>query len=337
MKKRFVVPFVSAFILLVTSCNQTHNHPHVLVFSKTKGYRHESISKGRLALQQLGRANGFEVDTTENADMFNEHDLKKYAAVVFLCTTGDVLDYKQEIAFERFIQSGGGFAGIHSATETEFDWGWFRDLAGANSDDQPEAQVSAINVVGNTHSSTKDLPSTWNTTDKWYHHKNLGNEVTPLLIVEEKASAGGTMTNDQSIAWYHEFDGGRAFCTGLGHAESSYTDSLFLKHVLGGIEYAIGNNKLDYSKAKSAYPPDESKFEKTVLSKGEFYEPTEMTILPNLDILIVQRRGEILLYKNETKKIKRAGFLDVYFKTKHTPDVNAEEGLLGVCTRNLRS
>ena len=77
--------------------------------------------------------------------------------------------------------------------------------------------------------------------------------------------------------------------------------------------------------------PDQNKFTKTFLSEGEFFEPTEMTVLPNLDILIVQRRGEILLYKNNQKKIKTAGFLHVYWHTLKDSSVNAEEGLLGVC------
>src|SRR5262249_48200827 len=122
----------------------------------------------------------------------------------------------------------------------------------------------------------------------------------------------------------------RSFCTSLGHTAQSFSDSLFLRHLLGGIQYAIGNNRLDYSKAKSIYPPEQDKMTKTVLSQRQFFEPTEMTVLPNLDILIVERRGQILLYKNDTKEMKEAGALDVYWKTKHTPDVNAEEGLLGV-------
>ncbi|HET9824184.1 MAG TPA: ThuA domain-containing protein, partial [Chitinophagaceae bacterium] len=155
--------------------------------------------------------------------------------------------------------------------------------------------------------------------------------VKVLLKIDETSYNGGTLGTDHPMAWYHDYDGGRAFYTELGHTEDSYKDSLYLKHILGGIQYAIGNNHLDYSKAKSQYPPDEKRFTKTVLSQGEFFEPTEMTILPNLDVLIVERRGQILLYKNDTKRIKLAGSLDVYWKTLKDTTVNAEEGLLGVC------
>lgn len=129
----------------------------------------------------------------------------------------------------------------------------------------------------------------------------------------------------------HDFDGGRAWYTADGNTDVSYADSSLSRKLLGGIEYAIGDNRiLNYSKAISLRAPEEDRFTKTPVITGEFMEPTEMTILPNMDILVAQRRGEILLYKSAAKKIKQAGFLNVYWKTLHTPGVNAEEGLLGI-------
>src|SRR5699024_6679528 len=94
--------------------------------------------------------------------------------------------------------------------------------------------------------------------------------------------------------------------------------------------YAIGvNRNLNYSRATTERVPEENRFTKTALSSGEFFEPTEMTILPNLDILIAQRRGEILLYKNSDSTLAQAGYLDVYWKT-GDPDVNSEDGVLGI-------
>ena len=325
----FLLPVI--FLFFSCSTNTKTGNPRVLVFSKTTGYRHSSIAAGKQAIKQLGKENEFDVDLTEDAGLFNDDNLKKYSAVIFLNTTGDVLNYKQEVAFERFIQSGGGFAGIHSATDTEYDWGWFGDLIGAWFDSHPEIQAASLNVVDSSHPSTRHLPAIWNRTDEWYNFKKLRSDVKVLLKIDEKSYKGGTMGDNHPMAWYHEYDGGRSFYTELGHTEESYSDSSYLKHILGGIQYAIGTNKLDYSKAKTQYPPDENLFTKTVLSQGEFFEPTEMTILPDFDVLIAQRRGEILLYKNDAKKVKQAGFLNVYWKTKHTPGVNAEEGLLGVC------
>jgi cytochrome c len=329
MKKLFLI--ILPLIFLFISCNNKTNTPRVLVFSKTTGFRHSSIPNGKLAILKLGKENGFAVDTTEKAELFTDNDLKKYAAIIFLNTTGDVLNYYQQVAFERFIQAGGGFAGIHAATDTEYDWGWYGDLIGAYFDSHPKIQAAVINVADSSNPSTHHLPATWTRTDEWYNFKKLSTDVKVLLTIDEKTYEGGKMGDNHPMAWYHEYDGGRSFYTELGHTEESYTDSMYLKHILGGIQYAIGKNKSDYSKAKTVYPPDPTEFSKTVLSQGDFYEPTEMTILPNLDVLIVQRRGEILLYNNETKKIKQAGFLNVYFKSKNTPGVNAEEGLLGVC------
>jgi len=318
-------------LLVVISCKQKQNRFRVLVFSKTTGFRHSSIPNGKAAIRKLGVENNFDVDTTEDADYFTEENLKKYAAIIFLNTTGDVLNNQQEIAMERFIQAGGGFVGIHSATDTEYDWIWYANLVGGQFEGHPAIQPAKLQIVDKTHLSTQHLPETWSRTDEWYNFKRLNKEVKVLLKIDETSYQGGTLGNDHPMAWYHDYDGGRAFYTELGHTEQSYTDSFYLKHILGGIQYAIGNYQLDYSKARSQYPPDENNFSKTILSQGEFFEPTEMTILPNLDILVVQRRGEILLYKKDIQKIKPAGFLNVYWKTKINTDVNAEEGLLGVC------
>ena len=329
MKKIFSVIFLAACFFL-NSC-LTKSTPRVLVFSKTAGYRHSSIDTGKLALLKLGSSNKFIVDTTEDAAKFTEANLKKYAAVVFLNTTGNVLNANQEAAFERFIQAGGGFAGIHSATDTEYDWIWYARLVGANFLSHPKIQPAKIIVTDKENPATKHLPAVWERTDEWYNFKNLNKDVHVLAKIDETSYEGGALGADHPMAWYHEYDGGRSFYTEFGHTEASYADSNYLKHILGGIQYAIGENKLDYKKAKTEFPPQEKLFTKTNLVTGEFFEPTEMTILPNLDILIVQRRGEILIYKNEEKKLKQAGMLDVYFRSKKDTTVNAEEGLLGIC------
>ncbi len=334
MKKQFI--FFSLIIcIFISSCKNestgSKSGNRVLVFSKTAGFRHSSIPNGKAAIQKLGKENDFDVDTTEDASVFTEDNLKKYAAVVFLSTTGNVLNYKQEAAFERFIQAGGGFAGIHSATDTEYDWTWYVKLVGGSFESHPKQQNAKINVIDKNHPSTKHLPDVWERFDEWYNFKNLNKDVHVLAKIDEKSYEGGKMGDDHPMAWYHDYDGGRAFYTEFGHTEESYVDSNYLKHILGGIQYAIGENKKDYSKVKTQFPPDPKSFTKTALSVGEFFEPTEMTILPNLDVLIVQRRGDIAIYKNDTKQLKSAGKLDVYWKTKIDSTVNAEEGLLGVC------
>lgn len=337
MKVQYASRTLLAVILILTSlsyhsCSKKRSGiPRVLVFSKTAGFVHSSIPNGVAAIQKLASENGFMADTTKNAAIFNDDSLKRYAAVIFLNTTGDALDARQEIAFERYIQSGGGFVGVHSATDTEYDWRWYGRLVGAYFNGHPEPQTARFIIKDRSFPATKFFEDTvWQRKDELYNFKTINPDLHVLITIDESSYKGGTNGAFHPMSWYHEFDGGRAFYTELGHVEESYVDPNYLKHLLGGIQYAIGdNNELDYSKAKSLYPPDEDRFVKTQLSQGEFYEPTEMTVLPNLDILIIQRRGEIMMYKNETKKTKQVGFFKVYYKTS-VPDVNAEEGMLGL-------
>ena len=317
--------------LILSSCsNKRSSTPKVLVFTKTGGYHHASIPVGIKAIQDLGAKNGFEVDTTTDETKFNEDNLKKYASLIFLSSTGELLSGNQEIALERYMQAGGGFVGIHAAADAEYDWSWYTQMVGASFLSHPDQQVATLVINDKTHPSTDSLPATWSRKDEWYNFRNINKDIKVLISIDEKSYNGGKNGDNHPMAWYHAFDGGRVFYTELGHTDESYADPLYLKHILGGIKYAMGENKADYSKAHSVYAPDESHFSKTQLVKGTFFEPTELTVLPNLDVLVVQRRGEIYLYNNETKKIKQAGFLKVYWKTEKTPGVNAEEGLLGV-------
>lgn len=331
--RRIYLFLIAALACCYFSCSHKRSEkPRVLVFTLTKGFHHESIPEGIAAIQKLGSENNFDVDTTTDPQMFNDSTLKKYSAVIFLNTTGDVLDYRQEAAFERYIQAGGGFVGVHSATDTEYDWGWYGRLVGAYFNGHPVPQQAKFIIRDRSHPSTKFFTDTvWQRTDELYNFKKINPDLHVLVTIDENSYKGGTNGAVHPMAWYHEYDGGRAFYTEMGHTKESYTEPNYLKHLLGGIQYAMGDNlELDYSKAKTQLPPDEDRFTKTPLVQGEFFEPTEMTILPNLDILVAQRRGELMLYKNETKKLKQAGLLNVYWHT-HTPGVNAEEGFMGLC------
>ena len=330
MKQKLAIVLTPFLILILFACNQRSGKPRVLVFTKTAGYHHSSIPVGVAAIQKLGSENGFDVDTTSDAAMFTDDTLKKYSALIFLSTTGPLFNTNQEISLQRYIEAGGGFMGIHAATDALYDWGWYNRLVGGVFDSHPEQQEAKLIINDRDHISTKHLPAEWTRKDEWYNFKKLNPDVHVLISIDEKSYKGGNNGDHHPMAWFHQYDGGRAFYTELGHTEEAYSDPLYLKHILGGIKYAIDDNKiLDYSKSKTQYPPDEARFTKVVLAEGDFFEPTEMTILPNLDVLIAQRRGELLLYKNESKKVKQAGILNVYFKT-DVPGVNAEEGVLGL-------
>lgn len=212
----------------------------VLVFSKTAGFYHDAIPSGVAAVQKLGKESGFEVDTTTNSALFTDENLKQYAAVVFLNTTGDVLNPQQEAAFETYIRSGGGFVGVHSATDTEYDWPWYGRLVGGYFKNHPKQQKAVLQVTYPGHISTRHLPATWKRFDEWYNFKNLNGEVKVLITIDENSYKGGENGERHPMAWYHEYDGGRAFYTALGHTKESYSEPMFLQHLLGGIRYASG-------------------------------------------------------------------------------------------------
>ena len=240
-------PLFTFIIFAFISCssfnhknNEEAGKPSVLVFSKTNGFYHKSIPAGIAALQTLGEQNNFIVDTTKDASYFHSDSLSKYAAVIFLSTTGDVLNPEQEKAFENYIKKGGGFVGIHAATDTEYDWPWYNKLVGAQFESHPKIQEANIVVVDKNHPSTSFLPDTWRRNDEWYNFKNMNPEVKVLSRLDENSYSGGKNGDNHPIAWYHEFDGGRVFYTGGGHTEESYQEPLFLQHILGGIRYATG-------------------------------------------------------------------------------------------------
>lgn len=214
----------------------------ILVFSKTAGFRHASIEDGQQALFKLGKEMGVAVDTTEDARFFSNSRLKEYAVVVFLNTTGDVLDEAQEDAFEAYIQSGGAYMGIHAATDTEYDWPWYGKLAGAYFDGHPgnpNVRHGKVTVLDHEHPSTQNLPDTWMKTDEFYDFKSYNEAVHPLIKVDEASYGWDKMGGFHPLSWYHEYDGGRAFYTNFGHTKAAYQEPLMLEHLRGGLRYLM--------------------------------------------------------------------------------------------------
>src|SRR6478735_8292842 len=207
----------------------------ILVYSKTRGFHHASIPAGIAAIQKLGTENNFAVDTTTDSTYFTKKTLKKYNAVVFLSTTGNVLNDEQQAAFQKYIQSGGGFVGVHAATDTEYDRPWYNQLVGAYFKSHPKPQEAVLNVVDASHISTQHLPAQWKRTDEWYNFKSIQNGLHVLITIDEKSYTGGQNGDTHPMAWYHDFDGGRAFYTELGHMDEAYVEPMYLQHLLGGI------------------------------------------------------------------------------------------------------
>lgn len=214
----------------------------ILVFSKTTGWRHRSIEAGQQAIKKLGEDNSIGVTITEDASMFNPDTLQQYSAVIFLNTTGTVFNDAQRSAFEIYIRHGGGYVGIHSAADTEYDWPWYGNLMGAYFDNHPPGTPNAdVLLEDSNHPSTSMLPDVWNRDDEWYNYQGFSDHINILLSLDTDSYEGSDHHGNHPIAWYHEFDGGRSFYTGMGHTEASFKNDLYLEHLWGGISYAMSD------------------------------------------------------------------------------------------------
>lgn len=275
--------------------------PRVLVFSRTAVWQHESIPFANKAIDSLGDANGYRVDLSDDASDFNDEELQRYDAVIFNNTTGNVLNPEQQAAFQRYIQAGGGFVGIHSAADTEYEWPWYGQLVGAYFESHPHnpnVQAATIDIVDSDHPATDSLPARWERRDEWYNYRSFYPNIHVLAQIDEETYRGGTNGSHHPIAWYHEYDGGRSFYTGGGHEPASFSEPLFLKHLQGGIDYAMGASRnLDYSRATAMAEPEENRFEKTVLL-NDLSIPMELDISEDGRIFYTELRSANLGFYN---------------------------------------
>jgi len=215
--------------------------PRLLVYSRTTGYRHDSIPAGVAALRQLGAQRGYAVDATEDPAVFTPDRLSGYAALVFLSTSGDVLGSQGRDALQGYMAAGGAWLGIHGASTTEYNWPYFGGLAGAWFEKHPALQTATMTAADRDHPATSHLPASWTWYDEWYDFRtNPRPRVRVLLTVDEATYEGGTMGADHPVAWCHEYGGGRSFYTALGHASRAYTEPAFLRHLAGAMEWLAG-------------------------------------------------------------------------------------------------
>ncbi|MFF7852902.1 ThuA domain-containing protein [Streptomyces sp. NPDC007904] len=209
----------------------------LLVYSRTTDYRHDSIPAGVAALRGLG---DFAVHATEDPAAF-EAPLDRYAAVVFLSTSGDVLTPAGRERLAAYVGAGGGFVGVHAAACTEYGWPYYGELLGARFERHPAFQPGRAVVEDHDHPATRHLPPVWRFTDEWYDFRtNPRGAVRVLLSADESSYDGGGMGDDHPLAWCREQGAGRVFYTALGHAAEAYDDPDFRAHLLGGITWAVG-------------------------------------------------------------------------------------------------
>jgi cytochrome c len=290
----------------------------VLVFSRTVAFRHDSISAGIATIRALGTANDFTVTATEDPNQFTDANLARYETVVFLLTTGDVLNAAQQSAFERFIAAGNGYVGVHSASDTEYGWAWYGGLVGAYFQGHPPGTAQAtIKVADKVHPASAGLPERWVRTDEWYNFQtNPRGDVHVLATLDETTYSGGTMDFDHPITWVHEYGGGRSFYTGLGHTQGTYSEPLFRQHLLGGIRYAAG-----VTPAADAGATEDANFQKVVL-EDDTLDPMQLDIAADGRVFFVERAGRVKMWNPSTDATTIIGTVPVV-----TTD---EDGLLGI-------
>ncbi|MFB9315816.1 ThuA domain-containing protein [Nocardioides plantarum] len=295
-----------------------HDEFDVMVFSKTAAFRHSNIDEGITAIQKLGTENHFSVTVTEDGASFTDANLEQFEAVIFLSTTGDVLTPTQQGAFERYIQGGGGYAGIHAASDTEYDWPWYGQLVGSYFNNHPNGTPTAtVKVEDPAHPSTAGIEPRWERTDEWYNFRsNPRGKVHVLASLDETtyAPGGGAMGAEHPIAWCQDYDGGRSWYTGMGHTEASFLDAKFLGHILGGIETAAGVIPSD---CKATL---EGSFEKVALDENTS-NPMELDIADDGRVFYIDRNGAVRIIMPDGTAVT-AGTIPVY--------TGQEFGLLGI-------
>lgn len=323
MRLRTFLPLAGIFILAALWFILIMAPPdRVLVFSHTASFRHQHIPFAKEVIQRLGSELGAVVDTTENPLDFNEDNLSTYDAVVFLSTTGDVLNDEQQVAFQRFIQSGGAYMGIHAASDTEYEWPWYGQLVGGYFTDHPPIQEASLDVLVADHPVTQHLPARWTRTDEWYNIRFVNEDITPLISIDETTYDPGNDVSEgdsHPLVWEHMFDGGASLYIEPGHTMESWEEDAYLELVKAGLQRVLDRSNRPSGVAELT--PNESDFEHEVLLEN-LNEPMELVALPDGKILFTQRAGLLKMYDTATSTTTTAAEFEVKYAL--------EDGLLGI-------
>ncbi|UUN30458.1 ThuA domain-containing protein [Streptomyces sp. FIT100] len=298
----------------------------VLVFSKVTNFAHDSIPAGIEAVTRLGSENGFEVEATDDATAFTDANLARFQAVVFNNTnstpeSGDLLDAGQRAALQTYIRGGGGWVGLHSASASERDWQWYEGLVGAIFDKHPAVQTGRVKVLDRTHPSTRGLPELWERTEEWYNWRtNPTGKVHTLAQIKVRDGITGLDEGvDHPWSWCQNYDGGRSWFTAGGHDKAAFQEEGFLRHLLGGIQWAAGDKPGDCTATKTGA------FQRTPLVTSDLADPFELAVAPDRRVFFIQRTGKLKVVDQSTLKVTTA--LDFAY----TPEMTSQsDGLLGL-------
>jgi uncharacterized protein len=224
---------------------------NVLVFSKTVGYRHSSISEGIKMLSDLALERKWVLTATENADLFTPEFLKTFDVVIFQNPTLDVLNEQQQKAFEDFMNTGKGFVGIHAAADCEYDWAWYGQLNGAFFKTHPPCQEGTVIFENTDHPTMTAFKgmTTYRTVDEWYTFKeNPRAKVKVLARLDETSLDEKTLKDDKwkmgdhPLIWYQEMGQTRSFYTVFGHTPEAFQDKKIKEHIGSAVDWAAKRN-----------------------------------------------------------------------------------------------
>ncbi|MFD0745944.1 ThuA domain-containing protein [Phytohabitans flavus] len=337
MRRAHSVPItLLAVLLLVVSAMpapaQAAPRFRVLVFSKVTNFYHDSIPAGVAAIEQMGAANNFEVEATIDAAAFTDANLARFDALVFnntnsLPTSGDLLNAAQRAAFQRFIQGGGGWVGLHAATASERNWTWYEGLVGTIFDYHPDFSSTGgtfpgrIKVLDKAHPSTVGLPELWERSEEWYNWRvNPTGKVHTLAQIKVRDGISGLDEgNDHAYSWCHNFDGGRSWYTAGGHASSSFSEPHFLSHLRGGIEWAAGAVPGDCGATKDI------NFQRVPLVTAGLADPFELAVAPDRRVFYIQRTGAVKVINQDTLAVTT--LIDFAYTPAQT---SQSDGLIGM-------
>ncbi|MFP4844963.1 ThuA domain-containing protein [Winogradskyella sp. PE311] len=235
--------FICLFIILLSleALQSQESNPNILVFSKTEGHYHKSIPTGIDFMTELAQRNNWNISFSKDSNNFKAENLKQYNVLVFLNTSGDLFDENQKKALKKYMANGNGFVGIHAASNTEMEWPWFTEMIGATFRDHPKVQNATLHIDKTSeHPAINHLSDTEVFKDEWYNFlKPVAKHVNVLASLDEDSYQGKKMnTKNHPITWYHHYDGGRVFYTGMGHTNEIYQDTRFEKLIKGAILWA---------------------------------------------------------------------------------------------------
>ncbi len=227
---------------------------NVLVFTRTAGFYHDAKPNAMKALYEIAHDHQWRITFTEDSTMFTEKELSKYNAVVFLLTTGNnLLNDEGRLALQHYVEGGGGFVGIHTATDTEYKWAWYETLVGAHFLGHPPVHEAKLTIENRNHPATICFGAdTVKWTDEFYsfdRNPRKNSNVKVLVSIDEKSynidenlwfKDVNIVMGDHPLIWCQNIGSGRSFHSALGHLAELYDNDMFRKHVTGAILWAAG-------------------------------------------------------------------------------------------------